>query len=514
MAADRIGIPATSIDFILQKRTQIMSILNITQVQPVILAGGSGTRLWPLSRAMYPKQFLALTGSQTLFQQTILRVGSVAGAQIAIAPACVIGNEEHRFLIADQLRELGNQAGDVLLEPVGRNTAPAITLAAMQASQDGQDPILVVTPSDQIVTDLGAFTVALGAAIRAAEQGGIVVLGVTPTSPETGFGYIQAGAGPSDCAIPVLRFVEKPDLETAQRYLAEGNYFWNGGMFVLRASTWLAAIGYFRSDIANATRAAWEGREQDGVFVRPNKPLWECVPSESIDYAVIEKLGAENPVAAGACVALKMIALDAGWSDLGAWDAVWQTSPKDANGNASVGDILFHDTSNTHVHATSRLVAAVGLDNIVIVETTDAVLVMNRDHSQAVKHIVGHLGKANRSEGGLHRNVHRPWGSYDSIDSGPRFQVKRIVVKPGASLSLQMHHHRAEHWIVVSGTAEVTVGPKVVLLTENESVYIPLGEVHRLANPGKLPLELIEVQSGSYLGEDDIVRLQDNFGRA
>lgn len=491
-----------------------MSILPTTQIQPVILAGGSGTRLWPLSRAMYPKQFLALTGSQTLFQQTILRVASVAGAQITVAPACILGNEEHRFLIADQLRELGDQAGDVLLEPIGRNTAPAITLAALQAGQDGRDPVLVVTPSDQIVTDLGAFTAALEAAVRAAVQGGIVVLGVTPTSAETGFGYIQAGTGQASGAIPVVRFVEKPDLATAERYLAEGSYFWNGGMFVLRASTWLAAIAHYRPDIADATRAAWDGREQDGVFVRPNKHLWESVASESIDYAVIEKLGAGHASAGGAGIELKMVALNAGWSDLGAWDAVWQNSPKDENANASVGDVLLHATSNTHVHATSRLVAAVGLDNIVIVETTDAVLVMNRDHSQAVKHIVGHLGKVNRSEGGLHRNVHRPWGSYDSIDSGPRFQVKRIVVKPGASLSLQMHHHRAEHWIVVSGTAEVTVGQEVLLLSENESVYIPLGEVHRLANPGKLPLELIEVQSGSYLGEDDIVRLQDNFGRA
>lgn len=488
-----------------------MSKTRITQVQPVIMAGGSGTRLWPLSRAMYPKQFLALTGTQTLFQQTISRVAGVAGEDIAVRAASVVGNEEHRFLIADQLRELGAaDKNSILLEPAGRNTAPAITLAALQAIESDEDPILVVTPSDQIVTDEAAFTDALRSAIGAAEAGGIVVLGVTPSRPETGFGYIQAGPAQADGACQVLRFVEKPDLPTAQAYLAEGNYFWNGGMFVLRASTWLAAIGEFRADIANATRSAWDGRTRDGVFVRPDKAAWDAIPSESIDYAVIEKLGA----GADAATPLKMIPLDAGWSDLGAWDAVWQTSPKDENGNAGVGDYVFHDTVNTHVHSTSRLVAAVGLENIVVVETPDAVLVVDREHSQAVKHIVGHLGKANRSEGGLHRNVHRPWGSYDSIDSGPRFQVKRIVVKPGASLSLQMHHHRAEHWIVVSGTAEVTVGEKVMLLCENQSVYIPLGAVHRLANPGKLPLELIEVQSGSYLGEDDIVRLQDNFGRA
>jgi mannose-1-phosphate guanylyltransferase/mannose-6-phosphate isomerase len=487
-----------------------MSKTGITQVQPVIMAGGSGTRLWPLSRAMYPKQFLALTGTQTLFQQTIARIAAVAGGAISVAPASVVGNEEHRFLIADQMRELGATAGDVLLEPVGRNTAPAITLAALQATRMGEDPILVVTPSDQIVTDDAAFGAALRAAIGAAEEGGIVVLGVTPSSPETGFGYIQAGPAQAGGACEVLRFVEKPDFATAQGYLAEGNYYWNGGMFVLRASTWLAAIAQFRADIADGTRAAWTGRAQDGVFVRPEKSAWETIPAESIDYAVIEKLG----VGGDAAIPLKMIALDAGWSDLGAWDAVWQTSAKDENGNAGVGDRLFHDTVNTHLHSTSRLVAAVGLENIVVVETPDAVLVMDRAHSQSVKHIVGHLGKAKRPEGGLHRNVHRPWGSYDSIDSGPRFQVKRIVVKPGASLSLQMHHHRAEHWIVVSGTAEVTVGEKVMLLCENESVYIPLGAVHRLANPGKLSLELIEVQSGSYLGEDDIVRLQDNFGRA
>jgi mannose-1-phosphate guanylyltransferase/mannose-6-phosphate isomerase len=486
------------------------------RVQPVIMAGGSGTRLWPLSRAMYPKQFLALTGTQTLFQQTVCRVASVASADIEVAAACVVGNEEHRFLVADQIRELGSVAGTLLLEPVGRNTAPAITLAALQACEAGQDPILVVAPSDQIVTDLNAFTAALRAAIIAADAGGIVVLGVTPTSAETGFGYIQAGPALPCGASQVMRFVEKPDVATAERYLAEGNYFWNGGMFVLRASTWLAAIEHFRKDIASATQAAWQGRAQDGVFVRPDKIAWESIVGESIDYAVIEKLGALSTVATegGPAIALKMIALDAGWSDLGAWDAVWQTSAKDQHGNAHVGDVLFHDSVNTHVHSTSRLVAAVGLNNIVVVETPDAVLVMDRSHSQSVKHIVGHLSKANRTEGGLHRNVHRPWGSYDSIDSGPRFQVKRIVVKPGASLSLQMHHHRAEHWIVVSGTAEVTVGDQVRLLCENESIYIPLGEIHRLANPGKLPLELIEVQSGSYLGEDDIVRLQDNFGRA
>lgn len=478
------------------------------------MAGGSGTRLWPLSRAMYPKQFLALTGTQTLFQQTIARVSSIAGPAIKVASLCVVGNEEHRFLIADQLRELDIEAAALLLEPSGRNTAPALTLAALHATQGGDDPVLVVTPSDQIVTDLPAFTEALRAAVLQASKGGIVIMGVAAKSPETGFGYIRAGANVDGGAREVLQFVEKPNLATAQEYLASGNYFWNGGMFVLRASTWLAAIGLFRADIASSSKAAWDLRLQDGAFVRPDFAAWDCIPSESIDHAVIERLGAYSTADGGINLALTMIPLDAGWSDLGAWDAVWQSSSRNEDGNAGVGDFMFHESRNCHVHATSRLVAAVGVQNIVVVETPDAVLVVDRESSQSVKHIVGHLSQTKRSEGGLHRNVHRPWGSYDSIDSGPRFQVKRIVVKPGASLSLQMHHHRAEHWIVVSGTAEVTVGQKTVLLCENESTFIPLGEVHRLANPGKVPLELIEVQSGSYLGEDDIVRLQDNFGRA
>ncbi|TBO34572.1 mannose-1-phosphate guanylyltransferase/mannose-6-phosphate isomerase [Aquabacterium lacunae] len=474
------------------------------------MAGGSGTRLWPLSRALYPKQFLALNGPQTLFQQAHLRLQSLASQDIAVAAPCVVGNEEHRFLVLDQLRELKSAPESLLLEPAGRNTAPAVALAALQAMAGGQDPILVVTPADQTVTRPEAYTAALQTAIRVAAQGDIVILGVTPDRPETGFGYIKASDLAADGAGTVQAFVEKPNLATAQGYLAEGGYYWNSGMFVMRASRWLAALKKFRPDIAEATQASFDVRTTDEVFVRPGKAEFLKVPSESVDYAVMEQC----PRQPDAGFSVRMVPLDAGWSDLGAWDAVWQVSGHDEAGNAVEGDGLIQDSRNTLVHATSRLVAAVGLDNVVVVETPDAVLVADRSRSQDVKHVVAKLQSAERTEGSLHRRVHRPWGWYDSIDMGPRFQVKRIMVKPKASLSLQMHHHRAEHWIVVSGTAEVTVGDKVLLLSENQSTYIPLGTVHRLVNPGAIPLEIIEVQSGSYLGEDDIVRFQDNYGRS
>ena len=482
----------------------------VLSVLPVIMAGGSGTRLWPLSRALYPKQFLILQGNQSLFQQAHLRLQELADADIGVAKPCVVGNEEHRFLVLDQLRELKGEPSSLLLEPAGRNTAPAVTLAALQATADGADPILVVTPADQTVTDAAAYTAALRLAIRAAASGDIVILGITPDRPETGFGYIRTESADAQGVRPVAAFVEKPDLETAKGYVADGGYFWNSGMFVMRASRWLAALSHFRPDIVEATRASFAVRTTDAQFVRPGKDEFTAVPSESVDYAVMEQCPAQP-----ACgFTVRMVPLDAGWSDLGAWDAVWQVSPHDADGNASQGDALIEDSHNTLVHATSRLVAAVGLDNVVVVETPDAVLVADRSRSQDVKKIVNKLATASRTEGTLHRRVHRPWGWYDSIDMGPRFQVKRIMVKPKASLSLQMHHHRAEHWIVVSGTAEVTVGDKVVLLSENQSTYIPLGTVHRLINPGAIPLEIIEVQSGSYLGEDDIVRFQDNYGRS
>ena len=469
-------------------------------VQPVIMAGGSGTRLWPLSRAGFPKQFLVLSGHTSLFQQAAARLQGLGDAQLDVAAPVVVGNEEHRFLVLDQLRDMQAEPAAVLLEPEGRNTAPALTLAALQALEGGGDPVLVVTSADQTVTDTAAFTQALRGAVAMAAEGALTVLGITPDRPETGYGYIRADGA------RVAQFVEKPDLATAETYLAAGGYYWNAGMFVLKASVWMAALERFRPDIAAACRSAWAARKSDARFVRPGKAEFAAVPGESVDYAVMEKCPG--------VLDIRMQPLAAGWNDLGAWDAVWQVAQKDAAGNASVGDAIVTDSRNTLVHATSRLVSAVGLNDVIVVETPDAVLVADRAKSQDVKKIVAHLGREQRGEQALHRKVHRPWGWYDSIDNGPRHQVKRIMVKPGASLSLQMHHHRAEHWIVVSGTAEVTNGDKVILLAENQSTYIPLGQTHRLANPGKVPLEIIEVQSGSYLGEDDIVRFEDTYGRA
>jgi mannose-1-phosphate guanylyltransferase/mannose-6-phosphate isomerase len=468
------------------------------------MAGGTGTRLWPLSRAGYPKQFLVLSGTYSLFQQTTQRVQALSSAEIAVAKPTVVGNEEHRFLVLEQLRELKIGAAAVLLEPFGRNTAPALTLAALHALESGTDPVLVVTPADQIVTDTAAYTATLQSAVQLASEGSIVILGIIPDRPETGFGYIRCA--PGEAALNVAQFIEKPDRQTAERYLAEGDYYWNSGMFVLKASVWMAALDRFRPDIAEATRAAWAAKRIDNGFVRPGESEFAAVPAQSIDYAVMEHCP-------GSEFSLCMLPLDAGWSDLGAWDAVWQVADKDAQGNSSVGDAVVHDSHNTLVHATHRLVSVVGMSDVVVVETPDAVMVADRSRSQEVKSIVAALSERQRSEHNAHRQVHRPWGWYDSIDAGPRFQVKRIMVKRGAKLSLQMHHHRAEHWIVVSGTAEVTCGDKTLLLTENQSTYIPLGQIHRLANPGTIPLEIIEVQSGSYLGEDDIVRFEDTYGR-
>ncbi len=480
------------------------------QVTPVILCGGSGTRLWPLSRTGFPKQFLCLTGQDSLFQQAATRLAQLGSADITVSAPLLVTGEDHRFLAAEQLREAGIALGYALLEPAGRNTAPALTLAALAAQAEGQDPVLVVTPADQMIANSAAFTQAMQQAIQEAAAGTIVILGITPDRPETGYGYIQtipSLQGEAEAVHPVQRFVEKPDAATAQQYLDAGGYFWNAGMFVLKASVWLKALEQFRVDILQATRTAWDERLEDGQFIRPGMGAFKAVPSESIDCAVMEH-------APGGGLPIKMVTLDAGWSDLGAWDAVWGVLSKDAAGNARVGDVLITDCSNTLVHATSRLVSLVGVDDLIVIETPDAVLVADRIRSQDVKHIVNTLSRKGRVEHTLHRKVHRPWGWYDNIDEGGRFKVKRIQVKPGASLSLQKHHHRAEHWVVVSGTAEITNGDKKLMLSENQSTYIPLGEVHRLTNPGSIPLEIIEIQSGGYLGEDDIVRFEDNYGRS
>jgi mannose-1-phosphate guanylyltransferase/mannose-6-phosphate isomerase len=461
-----------------------------------------------LSRSGFPKQFLCLTGAESLFQQAAKRLSVLGERGDDMSEPIIVCHEDHRFLAQEQLREAGIPLGAALLEPVSCNTAPALTLAALHAIEKGQDPILVVTPADQTVAEPNAFTLAMHQAIKSAEAGGIVILGIKPDSPETGYGYIKAysikGQG---LEAQVDKFVEKPNSETAQSYLAEGDYFWNAGMFVLKASVWLNALKEFRPDIAKATQAAWQNKTIEAKFVRPGKEEFAVVPSESVDHAVIEHCP-------GSQFALNMVALDAGWSDLGAWGAVWDVLPKDEQGNAHVGDVLLTDSHNSLVQATSRLVTLIGVHNLVVIETPDAVLVADKTRSQDVKHIVAALQKSGREELTLHRKVHRPWGWYDSIDQAERFRVKRIMVKPGASLSLQKHHHRAEHWIVVKGTAEITNGDKVMFLTENQSTYIPQGELHRLANTGTLPLEIIEVQSGTYLGEDDIVRFDDIYGRS
>jgi mannose-1-phosphate guanylyltransferase / mannose-6-phosphate isomerase len=489
------------------------------QVLPVILCGGSGSRLWPLSRAGFPKQFLALTGKESLFQLAALRLHALADESIAIARSLIVTNEEHRFLAQEQLRELGSLQASFVLEPAARNTAAALTLAALEAVADGSDPILVASPADQNIGDEVAYVQCVRKAIALASAAGVVILGIPPDRPETGYGYIQSSkntekSGPAE-GHRVLKFVEKPSLEVAQTYLASGDFAWNSGMFVLKAGTWLKALGQFRPDILQACQTAWNGKRSDALqiggrafsFVRPDAQAFDKVPSESVDYAVLEKCP-------GSAFDIHMVPLLAGWSDLGAWDAVWKASQADAQGNVSHGDVMLEDATNTYVHASSRLVSAVGVKDLVIVETADAVLVTDKANSQQVKKIVSRLESTKRQEQNLHRKVHRPWGWYDSLDEGARFKVKRILVKPGASLSLQKHQHRAEHWIVVKGTAEVTCGDKVMVLTENQSTYIPLGEVHRLANKGETDVEIIEVQSGSYLGEDDIIRLQDTYGRA
>ncbi|PTQ69635.1 mannose-1-phosphate guanylyltransferase (GDP) /mannose-6-phosphate isomerase type 2 [Nitrosomonas oligotropha] len=475
---------------------------------PIILSGGSGTRLWPLSREKYPKQLLPLINDDSLLQATVRRMDGLKGVQLS-APM-IVCNEEYRFVIAEQLRIM-DRKGSILLEPFGRNTAPALTLAALAALREGDDSILLVMPSDHVIMDVESFQAAVLAGMLQAMDGGIVTFGITPNAPETGYGYIQSGEliEQGKTAYQIARFVEKPDLSTAQTYLDAGNYLWNSGLFMMRASVWLSAIGKCRPDILIACQAAWDQGSADGDFLRVDKKAFEQCPSDSIDYAVMERIARQESDLPGGVV----IPLTAGWSDIGAWSSLWQVLPKDDAGNVAKGDVLLNDCKNTLAISESRLVTCVGIENVIVVETPDAVLVVHKDKTQDVKLVVDMLKQQGRSEGKLHRKVFRPWGWYDGIDVGERFQVKRIVVKPGAALSLQMHHHRAEHWVVVRGTARVTRNKDVYLVSENESTYIPLGTSHRLENPGCVPLEMIEIQSGSYLGEDDIVRFEDIYGR-
>jgi mannose-1-phosphate guanylyltransferase / mannose-6-phosphate isomerase len=492
--------------------------MSIDRVVSVVLSGGSGSRLWPVSRDSHPKQLLSLDGGESLLQATFRR--TMQCPSLASAQTLVVCQETYRFVIAHQLEAMGQQAR-IILEPVVRNTAPALTLAALHAlhALEGEgDAVLVVMPSDHVLSEPGGLEPALQRAIALAQEGAVVTLGVPPSAPETGFGYIQRGALLSDStpvhAWAIQRFCEKPSVHLAQAFLDAGDHLWNTGVFVLRASVWLDALQRCRPDISTAVAAAWVDRSEDKDFVRVPSSAFARSPSESIDYAVMEHLAPAHGVALEGLPSGAVVALDAGWSDVGSWSAVWDHLPKDSQANAHQGDVILLDSRNSLVVSQHRLVACCGIDGLVVVETPDAVLVMARDNAQEVKAVVSRLRELGRSEWQVHQKVHRPWGWYDSVDAGDRFQVKRILVLPGASLSLQMHHHRAEHWIVVKGTAQVTCDAETFLLTENESTYIPLGKSHRLENPGKVALEMIEVQSGGYLGEDDIVRFDDVYGRA
>ncbi len=469
-----------------------------SQLIPVILCGGSGTRLWPLSREAYPKQFLRLLGQESMLQQTVQRLAGIDD----VGQALLVCNESSRFVAAEQMREIGIDHARLLLEPMRRNTAPAIAVAALQAMEDGGDPLLLVLPSDHVIQDGAAFRDAVAAARHAAEEGDLLTFGITPHAPETGYGYIRAASAEQGAARRVMQFVEKPNLPTAEQYIASGNYFWNSGMFLFRASRYLEELTRYQPAVVEACRAALALASKDLDFIRLDQQAYAASPDIAIDYAVMERTSRAA-----------MVALDAGWNDIGSWAAVLDVALKDGGNNAAIGDVILQDCNDCLVHGNSRLVTAVGMRNTVIVETADAVLVIDAEQAQNTKGLVAELMAKQRSEASMHREVFRPWGSYDSIGNGERFQVKRISVKPGAKLSLQMHHHRAEHWVVVSGTAKITNGDQEYLLTENQSTYIPVGVVHSLENPGKIMLELIEIQSGSYLGEDDIVRLQDRYGR-
>ena len=470
-------------------------------MKPIILAGGTGSRLWPKSRVAMPKQFLTLTSDNSMLQDTIARLNG-SGAQ---APM-IICNEAHRFLVAEQLRQQDIQHSGILLEPVGRNTAPAIALAALKAQESGSDPILLILAADHLIQNQSAFHTVLARAHQLAEQGKLVTFGIVPQMPHTGYGYIKSGASLSNNGLhvgfDVAAFVEKPDLVTAQDYVSNGDYFWNSGMFMFKASAYLNALAQFAPEILTICQQSLAGQTQDMDFTRINAEVFATCPDDSIDYAVME----HTQDAA-------MVPLDAGWSDVGSWSSLWETADKDPQGNATVGDVMLHDTTNSYVNAEGKLVSVIGLDNVVVVETKDAVLVAHKNKVQDIKHVVNQLKAQQRPEFEFHREVFRPWGSYDSIDNGKRFQVKRISVKPGEKLSVQMHHHRAEHWIVVSGTANVTIGDNMMIVSENESTYIPIKKKHKISNQTTKTLKIVEVQCGSYVGEDDIIRYEDVYGR-
>lgn len=468
-------------------------------ILPVIMAGGTGSRLWPLSRELYPKQFLTATGKQSMLQQTVSRL-----SDIQHTPPVLICNEEHRFIAAEQMRLAGFKHGGIILEPVGRNTAPAIALAALQAvnnAANDEDPILLVLAADHVIENIKAFEESVEKALSFATDGKLVTFGIVPSAPETGYGYIKSGRKEGN-AFSVSEFVEKPDLETAKNYLASGDYYWNSGMFLFKASRYLEELAKFAPDMLDVCKRAIAAPSQDLEFVRVDKSIFETCPDDSIDYVVMEQTDAAM-----------VVPMDAGWSDVGSFSALWDVSAKDKNDNVIKGDAITVDSTNNYLYAEDKLIATVGVNNLVVIQTKDAILVADKDKVQDVKTIVNRLKESGRTEHKLHREVYRPWGKYDSIDFGKRDQVKRITVKPGEKLSIQKHHHRSEHWIIVSGTASVLNGDKTILLTENESTYIPVGVIHALENPGKIPLEMIEVQTGSYLGEDDIVRYEDRYGR-
>jgi len=466
-------------------------------IKPVIMAGGSGTRLWPLSRASHPKQFLSLHGHDSMLQATVNRLSGLGDME----PSVTICNEEHRFFVAEQLRQI-NQVGSIILEPVGRNTAPAIALAALSSMRDGNDPLLLVLAADHIILNKPNFTESILRAASLAEEGKLVTFGIVADSPHVGYGYIERGAV-EGVGFRVESFVEKPSIEVAQQYLDSGSYYWNSGMFLFKASSYLEELEKYRSDIYRACMLAMQNVTVDHDFLRVDKIAFEGCPSDSIDFAVMEKT--KEAV---------VVPMDACWSDIGSWTSLWNVSEKDSDGNSLTGDVIAFDTSNSLIRSDGKLIAALGVDDLIVVSTKDSLLIAHKDRVQEVKLITDKLMKDSRSEWASHREVYRPWGKYDTVDSGERYQTKRITVNPGAKLSVQMHHHRAEHWVVVSGTAKVTNGDKTFLLSENESTYIPIGTVHALENPGKVLLEIIEVQTGSYLGEDDIVRFGDIYGRA